>query len=81
MSDHHCPGLFRCNKHPRWHVYKTELRGWCISPPFRTDGNAPEAFPTHAEAINHAQQAAAYQYWANNRTAGDEWTLELVRDM
>ena len=59
MSDHHnCPGLAECIDHPRWHIYKTRLRGWCVSPPLRTHGNAPEAFPSHAEAINYAQKEA-----------------------
>ena len=61
MSDHNCPGLIACNVHPKWKVMRILLEGrqwvWCVYPPRRNLNHAAE-FPTHAEAITHAQKEA-----------------------
>src|SRR5690625_4079596 len=58
MSDHHdCPGLYRCLDHPKWHVVHDRffIGSWMVCPP---GDEVPTDFPTHAEAINHAQKQA-----------------------
>ncbi|HLS02901.1 MAG TPA: hypothetical protein VK054_13155 [Beutenbergiaceae bacterium] len=57
MSDHHCEGLARCNKHPRWHVMR-ELGMWRAYGPGLLWYADFAHFPTHAEAINYATKRA-----------------------
>lgn len=53
MSDHHhCPVLYECRDHPRWKVTKGQTVWWADAPGRTTS----TTFPTHAEAITHAQR-------------------------
>lgn len=56
MSDRNCPGLARCGEHPRWHVvWLFSPRGWNV---FKSENDHIETFPTHADAMSHAQKEA-----------------------
>lgn len=59
MSDHHCPGLEPCTKHPRWRVWKNPVnKRWVTEPPGPDSLLHWQGHHSHAAAITHATRQA-----------------------